>query len=169
MRLSSSSRTAAPEIDSRALILPVLTYTRAVARDRASLSTVAGLGPLEARVVEIVWKRGIPVTVRDLQPDLRGLAYTTVMTTLDRLYKKGVLRRHKAGRAFLYSARITPRELEQSLARRLTAWLLGATRESARPLLSGLVDTLEQTDGALLEELERMIRERRGQLRREGR
>ena len=53
---------------------------------------------------------------------------------------------------FLYSARITPRDLEQSLARRLTAWLLGATRESARPLLSGLVDTLEQTDGALLEE-----------------
>jgi hypothetical protein len=36
--------------------------------------------------------------------------------------------------AFLYSARITPRDLEQSLARRLTAWLLGATRESARPL-----------------------------------
>jgi predicted transcriptional regulator len=170
MRLSSSSRTAAPEIDSRTLIFPVLTYTRAVARDRARrLSTVAGLGPLEARVVEIVWKRGAPVSVRDLQPDLRGLAYTTIMTTLDRLYKKGVLRRHKAGRAFLYSARITPRELEQSLARRLTAWLLGATRESARPLLSGLVDTLGQTDAALLEELERMIRERRGQLRREGR
>jgi predicted transcriptional regulator len=169
MRLSSGSRTGAPEIDSRELILPVLTYTRAVARDRASLSTVAGLGPLEARVVEIVWKRDAPVSVRDLRPDLNGLAYTTVMTTLDRLYKKGVLRRHKAGRAFLYSARITPRELEQSLARRLTAWLLGATRESARPLLSGLVDTLEQTDGALLEELERMIHERRGQLRREGR
>ena len=120
-------------------------------------------------MVEIVWKRGAPVSVRDLQPALHGLAYTTVMTTLDRLYKKGVLGRHKAGRAFLYSARITPRELEHSLARRLTAWLLGATRESARPLLSGLVDTLEQADGALLEELERMIRERRGQLRREGR
>ena len=149
---------------------PSEAYTRAVAGDRGTrLSTVAGLGPLEARVVEIVWKRGIPVTVRDLQPDLRGLAYTTVMTTLDRLYKKGVLSRHKAGRAFIYSARITPRDLEQSLARRLTAWLLGATRESARPLLSGLVDTLEQTDGALLEELERMIRARRGQLRREGR
>src|SRR3989442_10897477 len=99
----------------------------------ARLSTLAGLGPLEARVVEIVWKRAVPVSVRDLQADLRGLAYTTVMTTLDRLYKKGVLRRHKACRAFLYSARITPRVLEQALARRLTAWLIRATPYSPRP------------------------------------
>ena len=43
-----------------------------MSRDRAGhLSTIAGLGPLEARVVEIVWKRGAPVRVRDLQPDLR--------------------------------------------------------------------------------------------------
>ena len=133
------------------------------------LATLARLGPLEARVVEIVWKRGAPVTVRDVRPDLGGLAYTTVMTTLDRLYKKGLLRRHKEGRAFLYSTRVTPRELQQTLAHRLVGWLLGATRESARPLLSGLVDTLGEADGALLEELERMIRERREQLRREGR
>ena len=133
------------------------------------LSTLARLGPLEARVVEIVWKRRAPVSVRDLQADLSGLAYTTVMTTLDRLYKKGLLRRHKEGRAFLYSTRVTPHELQQTLAQRLVGWLLGATRESARPLLSGLVDTLGEADGALLEELERMIRERRDQLRREGR
>jgi predicted transcriptional regulator len=120
-------------------------------------------------VVEIVWKRRAPVSVRDVQPDLRGLAYTTVMTTLDRLYKKGLLHRHKEGRAFLYSTRVTPRELQQTLAQRLVGWLLGATPESARPLLSGLVDTLGEADGALLEELERMIRERREQLRREGR
>jgi predicted transcriptional regulator len=141
-----------------------------VSRDRPEhLSTVAGLGPLEARVVEIVWKRGTPVSVRDLQPELRGLAYTTVMTTLDRLYKKGVLGRHKVGRAFLYSARITPHELQHTLTQRLAAWLLGANRESARPLLSGLVDRLGDADGALLEELERMIRHRREQIRREGR
>jgi predicted transcriptional regulator len=133
------------------------------------LSTLARLGPLEVRVVEILWKRRAPVTVRDVQPDLGGLAYTTVMTTLDRLYKKGLLRRHKEGRAFLYSTRITPHELQQTLAQRLVGWLLGATRESVRPLLSGLVDTLGEADGALLEELERMIRERREQLRREGR
>jgi len=141
-----------------------------VTGDRAQrLSTLARLGPLEVRVVEIVWKRGVPVSVRDLQPEMRGLAYTTVMTTLDRLYKKGLLRRHKEGRAFLYSTRVTPHELQQTLAQRLIGWLLGATRESARPLLSGLVDTLGETDGALLEELERMIRGRREQLRREGR
>jgi predicted transcriptional regulator len=141
-----------------------------VSGDRGQrLSTLARLGPLEARVVELVWRRRAAVTVRDLQPELKGLAYTTVMTTLDRLYKKGLLRRQKEGRAFLYSTRVTPHELQQTLSQRLIGWLLGATRESARPLLSGLVDTLGDTDDALLEELERMIRERRDQLRREGR
>jgi predicted transcriptional regulator len=129
----------------------------------------AVLGNLEREVMHVVWAEG-ESTVRRVQAALpRAVAYTTVMTTLDRLYKKGLLRRQKEGRAFLYSTRVTPHELQQTLSQRLIGWLLGATRESARPLLSGLVDTLGDTDDALLEELERMIRERRDQLRREGR
>jgi predicted transcriptional regulator len=124
------------------------------------------LGPLEARVVEMVWKRSAPVSVRDLQAELPGLAYTTVMTTLDRLYKKGVLQRHKDGRAFLYSARVSPHELQHTLSQRLARWLLGADRASARPLLSGLVDTLSEADGALLDELEHIVRQRREQIQR---
>ena len=124
------------------------------------------LGPLEARVVEMLWKRAAPVSVRDLQAELPGLAYTTVMTTLDRLYKKGVLQRHKEGRAFLYSARVSPHELQHTLSQRLARWLLGADRTSARPLLSGLVDTLSEGDSALLDELEHIVRQRREQLER---
>ena len=124
------------------------------------------LGPLEARVVEMLWKRAAPVSVRDLQAELPGLAYTTVMTTLDRLYKKGVLQRHKEGRAFLYSARVSPHERQHTLSQRLARWLLGADRTSARPLLSGLVDTLSEGDSALLDELEHIVRQRREQLER---
>ena len=53
------------------------------------------LGPLEVAVMEILWQRG-ESAVRDVVDRLeRPLAYTTVMTTLDRLYKKALLDRRK--------------------------------------------------------------------------
>src|SRR5271169_2241346 len=65
------------------------------------------LGPLEERVLEALWRRG-PATVRELmEGGYHDLAYTTVMTTLDRLFKKGVLTREAEGRAFRYTARFT--------------------------------------------------------------
>ena len=56
-------------------------------------------GPLESRVLEALWARETAASVRDLQPQFPQVAYTTLMTTLDRLYRKGALMRHKAGRA----------------------------------------------------------------------
>src|SRR5215831_9394676 len=73
--------------------------------DRA---VVAGrLGPLERRVLEALWSRSDPASVRDLQPEFREIAYTTLMTTLDRLHRKGILDRTKQGRAFFYQPRLT--------------------------------------------------------------
>lgn len=117
--------------------------------------------------MEIVWRHGARISVRDVRREVPDLAYTTVMTTMDRLYKKGVLARHKTGRAFVYSARQTPDELRQSFARRVLARLLGSAGDSPRPVLSGLVDSVESD--RLLSELERIIRDRRDRLRREGR
>ena len=57
----------------------------------------AGLGPLEARLLELLWARPRAATVRELQRACAGLAYTTIMTTLDRLYRKRLLLRHRAG------------------------------------------------------------------------
>ena len=60
---------------------------------------VQPLGPLEVTVMEILWARG-EANVRDVVDRLhRPLAYTTIMTTLDRLYKKGLLARRKSDRA----------------------------------------------------------------------
>ena len=72
----------------------------------AVLST---LGPLERKVLDAAWKL-TRANVRDIVDLFKDqFAYTTIMTTLDRLYKKGYLDRELRGRAFLYSPRLTPR------------------------------------------------------------
>ena len=63
------------------------------------------LGPLERRVLEVLWGRDREARVRDLQPSFPEIAYTTLMTTLDRLHRKGVLYRVPEGRAFAYRPR----------------------------------------------------------------
>lgn len=72
---------------------------------------VGRLGELERAVMEVLWDRGEPSVVRDVVRALasRDLAYTTVMTVLDRLEKKGVVRRQRDGRAWRYEA-ISTRE-----------------------------------------------------------
>lgn len=66
---------------------------------------VARLGELERAVMEVLWAREEPASVRAVHAELtdRGLAYTTVMTVLSRLTTKRVVRRHRQGRAWLYA------------------------------------------------------------------
>ena len=123
------------------------------------------LGPLEIAVMEIVWDRG-ESAVRDVVDCLaRPLAYTTVMTTLDRLYKKGLLTRRKDDRAFLYLARLSRSEWEQERAGALVAGLLTAPEPGREMLISCLVEAVG-CDERLLQELERKIRQRRRELKR---
>ena len=64
------------------------------------------LGPLEAEVMDRLWKRR-SATVRDIVGDLarsRELAYTTVMTIMSRLVEKEILSRTKQGRGYVYEA-----------------------------------------------------------------
>jgi predicted transcriptional regulator len=62
------------------------------------------LGDLERAIMEVLWQTSDPMTVRQVGEQLtdRDLAHTTVMTVLDRLAKKGFVRRQRAGRAWLY-------------------------------------------------------------------
>ncbi len=89
------------------------------------------------------------------------VAYTTVMTTLDRLYKKGFLNRRKEGRAFLYSPKFTPEELERGLTEDVIGSLLDAKTEHIEPVLACIVDAVSDRDRELLDELERLVREKR--------
>ena len=126
---------------------------------------LGALGSLERRVMEVVWERGA-VSVRDVHARLNGLAYTTVMTTMDRLFKKGMLERSKQGRAFLYSAIASREEIGQAVAADIVDGLLHESPGSAQPLLSSLVDVVSARDRQLLDELERLVRDKRRRLRR---
>src|SRR5262245_61884392 len=123
------------------------------------------LGPLEHRVMETVWRRG-ECSVRDVHDGFEDrAAYTTVMTTMDRLYKKGLLARRKQGRAYLYSATASRDELDSSVASGLLEVLLGQGSEAAQPVLSRLVDVVGETDHGLLDELNRLVKEKRRRLK----
>ena len=119
------------------------------------------LGVLEREVMAVVWKAG-EISVREACARLdSSVAYTTVMTTMDRLFKKRLLARRKVGRAFVYSATATRDEMESAVATELVQSLLQRHGGEPLPILSSLVDAVSDRDRALLDELERLIREKR--------
>jgi predicted transcriptional regulator len=117
-------------------------------------------GALELRVLEALWRRGAG-TVRDVRADFPAAAYTTLMTTMERLHKKGVLDREKRGRAFVYRPLSSRQDLESGLLTRAIQPLLDG--DSAHPVLSCFVDEVSRHDERLLDELERLVRAKRRQ------
>ncbi|HTL44403.1 MAG TPA: BlaI/MecI/CopY family transcriptional regulator [Vicinamibacterales bacterium] len=126
---------------------------------RKSSGAAAIFGALELRVMEALWRRGAPVSVRDLIGDFDGTAYTTLMTTMDRLHRKGILDREKTGRAFVYRTRYSRDEIESGMAARALESLLD--RSDAEPVLSYFIDEVSRRDARLLDELERLVQEKR--------
>ena len=126
------------------------------------------LGPLETEVMSILWTRGRS-NVREVAQDLaRPLAYTTVMTTLDRLFKKGLLQRDETERAFFYAPLMSRQHWEQQRAGSLISGLLSAQGSRGELLVSCLVDAFGDHDLALLDELERQIALKRRELESKG-
>lgn len=126
------------------------------------------LGHLERQTLEEIWQRG-EISVRDVFVRFeKRIAYTTVMTTLDRLYKKGLLSRRKSGRAFLYSALVTSEEFEQRIAEDVIDGLLGQRSEGVEPILACIVDTISDNDRELLNDLDRLIKQKRIELESTG-
>src|SRR5215469_3558673 len=119
--------------------------------DQADDSAVAAAGrraagELEAAVLAVLQGAGAPLSPAEVRERIGGsLAYTTVVTILSRLHVKGVLERHKAGRAYLYS----PVADEPGLAARRMARVLDgeADREA---VLARFVSALSDSDEELL-------------------
>ena len=114
-----------------------------------SAVTAAGrraAGELEAAVLAVLQGAGAPLSPGEVRERIGGpLAYTTVVTILSRLHAKGVLERHKAGRAYLYS----PVADEPGLAaRRMARVLDGETDREA--VLARFVSALSDSDEELL-------------------
>ncbi len=117
------------------------------------------LGELETAVMELLWKES-GQSVNDVEERLRqkrGIAHTTVSTTLDRMHRKGYLTREKQGKAFLYAPRYTREEFERGLAQEVLGALLNQFTE---PALSAFVE-LVGDDAGKLDKLEAMIRAKR--------
>ena len=126
------------------------------------------LGHLERQVMDVVWNGG-PYTVRDVQARLpRVVAYTTAMTTLDRLFKKGFVQRTRSGRAYVYTTTQTREQFETAMASGMLTGLIAQRTGAAMPILSNLVDTVGSEDGGLdlLNALEAMVRDKRRRLER---
>lgn len=122
------------------------------------------LGPLELSVMDVLWREG-RCNVRDVVQRLeRDLAYTTVMTTLDRLYKKGLLDREKCERAFLYTPRIARDNWERQRAGDLVAGFFTGPAAAHELLLSCLVDAVGEHDPNLLDQLEAKVQSKRRML-----
>jgi predicted transcriptional regulator len=131
-------------------------------REVASLA----LGKLERQVLDQTWQRG-EVSVRDIYLAFEErIAYTTLMTTLDRLYKKHLLNRRKDGRAFFYAPAVSREEFEHGIREDVIDGLLDGGVEGIQPVLACIVDTISEHDRQLLDELDRLVKEKKRELRR---
>lgn len=119
------------------------------------------LGELESAVMETLWTKP-EQSVNEVEERLRNkreIAHSTVLTTLDRMYRKGYLTREKQGKAFVYAPRYTREEFERRLAQEVLGALIGHFTE---PALSTFVDLVGDHPGAL-DQLEAKIRAKRRQ------
>jgi predicted transcriptional regulator len=128
----------------------------------------SALGSLEREVMDVLW-RGGDYTVREVQARLpRSVAYTTAMTTLDRLFKKGLVSRTRSGRAFIYTRAQSREQFDAAMASGVLTGLIAKGPAATMPILSNLVEAVgRQDDGLdLLDALEEMVRDKRRRLAR---
>jgi predicted transcriptional regulator len=120
------------------------------------------LGELEAAILMTLWSSSAKLSVREVLGRIKrrpALAYTTVMTVLDRLYSKGLVAREKKGKAFLYWPCMSKESwLGVSAARVLTQ----ADSPPDRAVLMAFLDSAEEADPGLIARLSDLIEQRRG-------
>jgi predicted transcriptional regulator len=118
------------------------------------------LGPLEQQVLDEVWTRG-NATARELMTASDRHAYTTLLTTLERLCRKGLLTRAVEGRRHRYWPMFTQAELNRVVAGQVIRDVLASVGSSYTPVLSQFVEMVADFDPKLLDELKRSIDEQR--------
>lgn len=121
------------------------------------------LGDLEIAVLEDIWRFGPSdaKTVHTRVKHSRPLALNTVQSTLERLFRKGILRREKISHAYEYSAALSRQELIRKLVESTVRRVAGP---QSNPLLAAFVDLAARADGDELRQLEELIARRRAEL-----
>jgi predicted transcriptional regulator len=119
---------------------------------------VLGFGDLETVIMHRVWDHDGPVTVRELFDELRQqrvIAYTTVMSTMDNLHRKGWLARVKEGKAYRYTATASRAEYSARLMREALAG-----GGDAQVVLSHFVAQIDGEESEVLREVVRRLASR---------
>lgn len=113
-------------------------------------------GPLEARVMSILWA-GDEMPIKDVQQRLereKAMNFNTVMTVMNRLVEKGILRKRTEGRSSYYRPVQSREEFLQTQSKELTNELM----EEFGPLVvSHMLDALDEADEDLIQKLEQKI------------
>ena len=135
-------------------------------RRQAGLSRV--LGSLELEIMEVFWHRApdAVLTIREVRDDIarrRDISFNAVMTVMNRLVEKRLLRRRKGkARSHAYVARVGRDGLEVEVARELVE---GLVRDFGSMAVAQFVDAVGRVDPRRLRELERLVRAQRGRKR----
>ena len=135
-------------------------------QNRNSRPALDQLGKLESELMELIWDRG-EISVRALHEVIGPrLAYTTVMTTLDRLYKKRVLSRKKVGKAYYYAPVLGREQYRERQTEHILNVVLQENSNSDA-VLSCFVDVVSESDQKMLDKLDALVRAKRRELRRQ--
>src|SRR5262249_479339 len=99
------------------------------------------LAPLELDCMNTLWPMGEGTVreIRDRLAERRPRAYTTIMTIMDRLARKGVVERRKVGRAYTYRANVSPDEAPPQTPRQLVDNFFGGSKEALIAQLNGVL------------------------------
>ncbi len=111
------------------------------------------LGPLEADVLTAVYDMGRPVRVREVYERMKGerkIAYTTVMSTMNTLYEKGILDRRvtegRGGLLYVYWPKMTRTEIERSAVKHIMDSLMKNFGEAVTSYLVDMDNTKKRKD-----------------------
>lgn len=115
-------------------------------------------GPLEAKIMDILWN-DVEMTIKDVQQVLereKSTNFNTVMTVMNRLVDKEILRKRTDGRSFLYKPVLSREEFLSTQSKEMTNELMD---EFGNVVVSHMLDALEDVDDALVAKLEEKIKE----------
>lgn len=118
----------------------------------------------ETEIMRVVWDRGEPVTVRDVYETLRKrkrIAYTTVMSVMNKLARKGVLSQDRMATAYVYSATVSDIEVAADVVDAVVEKILAGVYE---PLISRLLGSIKISEKQL-KKIEALIKESKGKHR----
>jgi predicted transcriptional regulator len=111
---------------------------------------IPGFGELETAIMDVVWSAN-PISVRDVLDKLdRGCAYTTVMTVMQRLFDKGMLKRKLVDNAYQYQPAIPKEQFVKNTVRKTVDQLCNGFGDAA---LAHFVDALDDVDEKRLDKL----------------